>query len=275
MLLMGKARREAMNQNNVVRMLMTSGVRFKVLLSLSEGPKTLGEIYETVGSTKSTISHALGDLIEEGLITQDPSTKRYSLTNLGYLVFLQIRNLTEALEVIQEFQDFWLTHDLSGIPEELLIRIGDLRGSRLHATTPEYIKPPHETYMEMIRTSRWIRGVSPVLFSDYPREFLNMAFIGDADIEIVTTTAVYEKLLDLTPPEVVERVRQLPNVRLYTIEENPRVAFTVTDKFISLGLFFPDGTYDMMNDLIGTGERARRWGLNLFEHYRRNARRVL
>ncbi|WP_456478200.1 helix-turn-helix transcriptional regulator, partial [Geoglobus ahangari] len=171
---------ETMNPDNVLKMLMASSVRYKVLLALSEGPKTLGEIHEIVGSTKSTISHALSDLMDERLISQDPDTKEYRLTNLGYMVFLQMRNVTEALETIRKFEDFWLTHDLSGIPEELLIQIGDLRDSELHTTTPEYLKLPHEVYMELIKTSKWIRGVSPILFSDYPEEFLNLAF-GDVD----------------------------------------------------------------------------------------------
>jgi len=264
-----------MNPDNVLRMLMASSVRYRVLLALSEGPKTLGEIHEIVGSTKSTISHALGDLMDERLITQDSETKEYRLTNLGYMVFLQMRNITEALEVIRKFEDFWLTHDLSGIPEELLIQIGDLKDSELHTITPEYLKLPHEVYMELIRTSKWIRGVSPILFSDYPEEFLNIAFGEDVDIELITTTAVYEKLVELSSPEAVEKVQNLPNVRLYIIDENPRVAFTVTDNFLSLGLFLPDGTYDMTNDLISTSERAKNWGLELFEHYKRKARRVL
>ena len=265
---------ETMNPDNVLKMLIASNVRCKVLLALSEGPKTLGEIHKMVGSTKSTISHALGDLMDERLISQDPDTKEYQLTNLGYLVFLQMKNVMEAVETIRKFEDFWFAHDLGGIPDELLIQIGDLKDSELHTTTPEYLRLPHEVYMELIKTSKWIRGVSPILFSDYPEEFLNLAFGNEVDIEVITTTGVYEKLIEVSPPEAVERVQNLPNVRLYVIEEELRVAFTVTDNFLSLGLFFPDGTYDMMTDLISTSERARNWGLELFEHYKRRAKRV-
>ncbi|WP_457751349.1 helix-turn-helix transcriptional regulator [Thermococcus sp.] len=265
----------AMNSENVLKMLMASNVRYKVLLALSEGPKTLGEIHSMVGSTKSTISHALSDLMDENLILQDPETKEYMLTNVGYLVFLQMRNITEALDTIKKFEEFWLTHDLSGIPEELLLQIGDLKDAEIHTTTPEYLKLPHDVYMGLIKTSKWIRGVSPILFADYPEEFLGLAFGEEVDIEIITTRTVYEKLVELSPPEAVERVKNLPNVKLYVIEENPKIAFTVTDNFLSLGLFLPNGTYDMMTDLISTSERARKWGIELFEHYKRDAKRVL
>ncbi len=264
-----------MNPENVLKMIVTSSVRYKVLLALSTGAKTLGEIHSEVGSTKSTISHALSDLIDEMLITQDPESKKYQLTNLGYLVSLQVQNIVGALESIKKFEDFWLSHDLSGIPEELLLRIGDLRESELHTTTPEYLKLPHEVYMELIKTSKWIKGVSPILFADYPEEFLGLAFGEEVDIEIVTTRTVYEKLIELSSPEAVEKVREMPNVKLYVINENPKVAFTVTNNFLSLGLFLPNGTYDMMNDLISTSERAKKWGLELFEHYKKKAERVI
>ncbi len=266
---------ESMNSENVLKMIVTSNVRYRVLLALSEGAKSLGEIQMQVGSTKSTISHALSDLEDEKLITQDSETKKYKLTNVGWLIYLQIKHVTSSLESIKRFEDFWLSHDLSGIPEELLIRIGDLKDSELHVTTPEHLKLPHEIYIELIKTSKWIKGVSPILFSDYPQEFLGLAFGKEVDIEIITTKSVYERLIKLSPPEAVEKVKNIPNVKLYVVEENPKVAFTVTNNFLSLGLFLPDGTYDMMSDLISKTEKAKKWGIDLFEYYKERAERVI
>ena len=264
-----------MNAENVLKMVVTSGVRRKVLLALLDGPKTLGEIHAYVSSTKSTISHALSDLASEMLITQNPETKKYALTNTGYIVSIQVKNILGAMENIKKFEEFWLSHDLSGIPEELLMRLGDLRNAELHKTTPEYLRLPHERYMELIRTSRWIKGVSPILFTDYSEEFLQLSLGGEVDIEIITTKTVYDKLIEVSPPDAVSRVKRLPNVRLYVMDENPKVAFTVTDNFLSLGLFLPNGTYDMMSDLISTSEAAKKWGVALFEYYKTKAKRVV
>ncbi|WP_457743032.1 helix-turn-helix transcriptional regulator [Thermococcus sp.] len=264
-----------MNTENVLKMILTSNVRYRVLLAISERPKTLGEIHEEVGSTKSTISHALSDLMEEKLITQDPETKKYYLTNLGVLVSAQIRNMVDALEVIKSFEDFWLVHDLSGIPETLLLRIGELKGAKIHRVTPESLRPPHQIFMELLKTSEWIKGVSPILFTDYPQKFMTLAFEKGVDIEIIITPRVYEKLLEISEYEIIELVREAPNIRLYTIERTPKVAFTVTNNFLSLGLFFPDGTYDMTSDIIATTEHAKRWGIELFEYYKKNAKRIM
>ncbi|AIF69789.1 hypothetical protein PAP_06985 [Palaeococcus pacificus DY20341] len=264
-----------MDVGKMLKLIVSSTLRHKILFALSSGPKALGELQKIIGSTKSSISHSLNDLEEENLITQDPDTKKYMLTNTGYLTYLQMARLVDTLETVKNFEEFWLNHDLSGIPVEFLERIGDLKDSQLYITPPEHLTLPHEAYMKLVKTSKWIKGVSPILFSDYPKAFMELASTKNVDIEIITTRAVYEKLIELAPPEAVELVKDLPNVKIYILEENPKVAFTVTNNFLSFGLFFPDGRYDMMADLISNSEKARKWGIALFQYYKEKAKRVL
>jgi len=56
--------------------------------------------------------------------------------------------------------------------------------------------------------------------------------------------------------------------KLYIISDDLKVAFTVTDRFLSLGLYRLDGTYDAGNDLICIGKDAIAWGFDLFEYYK-------
>lgn len=60
---------------------------------------------------------------------------------------------------------------------------------------------------------------------------------------------------------------------IFLAEDDVKVAFTVTDTFLSLGLFKPDGIYDTTLDLINTEERAIRWGIELFEYYQGGAKK--
>jgi predicted transcriptional regulator len=46
-----------------------------------------------------------------------------------------------------------------------------------------------------------------------------------------------------------------------------RTAFTVTDKFLSLGLYRTDGKYDFGTDLVSDDPAAIEWGNALFEYY--------
>ena len=264
-----------MNVEKILKLIVSSDLRRRILLVLAREPKLLRELQDIIGSTKSTISHSLKDLEEEKLIVQNKKTKEYMLTNTGRIIYLQMARLLDTLETVKKFEEFWLTHDLSGIPLELLERIGDLKESELYVTPPDQLAMPHEIYMRLVKTSKWIKGVSPILFSDYPEAFSDLASTKNIDIEIIITQAVYERLIELAPSEDVERVKSLPNVKIYTLEWNPRVAFTVTDTFMSLGLFFLDGRYDTTMDLISNSEKARKWGLDLFQYYKENAKRVL
>jgi predicted transcriptional regulator len=57
------------------------------------------------------------------------------------------------------------------------------------------------------------------------------------------------------------------NFNLRLTHEKMRTAFTVTDKFLSLGLYRTDGKYDFGTDLVSEGPAAIEWGNALFEYY--------
>jgi predicted transcriptional regulator len=77
---------------------------------------------------------------------------------------------------------------------------------------------------------------------------------------------VLDKTLELTNVnELKQALKQ--NLKLRVIEQNPKIAFTVTDYFLSVGLFRYDGMYDMANDLLSYNEEALDWGNKLFDYY--------
>jgi predicted transcriptional regulator len=46
-----------------------------------------------------------------------------------------------------------------------------------------------------------------------------------------------------------------------------KVAFVVTDLFISVSLFFKNGIFDHVNDIVGFDPDSIEWGELLFDHY--------
>ncbi|MDD1717179.1 MAG: DUF1724 domain-containing protein, partial [Methanoregulaceae archaeon] len=55
----------------------------------------------------------------------------------------------------------------------------------------------------------------------------------------------------------------------WVTKENRMVGLTVTDKYISLGLFKTDGKlYDSSSDLFSGNAPAVKWGEDLFRYYR-------
>jgi predicted transcriptional regulator len=57
------------------------------------------------------------------------------------------------------------------------------------------------------------------------------------------------------------------NLKFFKIENQPSLAFTVTDYFMELGFFRHDGTYDWSNELLSYSEDSLNWARQLFQHY--------
>jgi predicted transcriptional regulator len=85
-------------------------------------------------------------------------------------------------------------------------------------------------------------------------------------VKLVVTPQVYSKLTD-TSQKLLEDVLKFKNFDLKIANEQVLVALTVTDRFLSLGMFGCDGKYDVTMDLLGEGEEAIQWGRELFEYF--------
>ena len=69
--------------------------------------------------------------------------------------------------------------------------------------------------------------------------------------------------------------RTLDNVNLYVTDQKPKIAITVTDAFLSIGFFYRSGSYDFTRDLICTSPEALKFGMDLVDHYRKTARKMV
>jgi predicted transcriptional regulator len=58
------------------------------------------------------------------------------------------------------------------------------------------------------------------------------------------------------------------------VRDSLKIALTVTERFLSLGLFAVDGTYDYSADLMSSHPQALEWGKRLFEYYHASSERV-
>ena len=63
-------------------------------------------------------------------------------------------------------------------------------------------------------------------------------------------------------------------LRLYMMKEDKKIGLTVTNEFLSLGLFNLDGSYDWNKDLISSNQKAIAWGHELFKYYAKNSKSV-
>lgn len=247
-----------------------SQVRLEVILSLMEGAKPLSELQSDIQRRNTTILHALDDLAEIDLT--EKVEKDYKLTSLGVIEGTLLKSFSDMTETLEKFQDFWLSHDVSAIPPELMLQIGALKNSRLIKTDEANLDKVHSSFLEILRESRTIYGISPIFHMDFVSTFKEILDEG-AKIEVIANQKILEELKSTESWEVL-----LPHIKegrmKFLLGEDLPVAMTVTDKFLSLGLFNLQGSYDYSTDLVSSDPRALEWGENLYKYYRREAAEI-
>jgi len=72
-----------------------------------------------------------------------------------------LADFIDTIEVLKTHEDFWLTHDLSGIPEHLIERIGWVKGSDIINIDALDIIKTHKAYVDVISSAKWVKGISP------------------------------------------------------------------------------------------------------------------
>jgi len=158
---------------------------------------------------------------------------------------------------LEKHKEFWLEHDLSGIPEHLIKKIGWLKDSELIKDTDTEIFKAHTNYVNLLKNAKEIRGVSSIYIPDFESLYKELA-TEMIDVHLILSKDVIEKI-DKTILNQMN-IGSNSNFNLSVMNMNLKAAISVTDYFLSLGLFRLDGTYDYSNDLISYSKEAITWG---------------
>jgi predicted transcriptional regulator len=242
-----------------------SAVRTKIMLRLKEGGVTAGELEKEMNIRASTILHAMKEMIEAGLVKKKDTN--YSLTNIGMVQTILLDELVGAIVLLDQHEDYWLGHDLSGIPEELLAKIGMLARSHRMTSDPTAPLKSLETFMSEVARAKDIRGVSSFVAPGFP-ELIGDCVKGGAKVELILTGAVFEEISNENK-QLLADIQNLDNFHLYLLDKDVNIGFTVTESLLALGLWRLDGSIDLATgELVCIGDEATIWGRELFEHYK-------
>ncbi|MGC9515613.1 helix-turn-helix transcriptional regulator [Methanocrinis sp.] len=247
-----------------------SKVRTKILLCLRDGAKSTSDLEKEAGIRNTTILHAIKEMSDSEIVAR--ADQGYALTNLGKMQAYMLTEMMDFVLVMEKYHDFWLTHDISAIPETLLTRIGMLSRSEILEGDPADILRTQEFFISELRGAKAIRGLSPIIIPGYP-EAVAIAVMDGAEVDLILTKSI----LDIVIRQHTDLLKQLleaDNFRLYRINMDVAAAFTVTDSIFSLGLFRLDGGYDVGKDLNCIGGAAISWGNELFDHYLAKSDRI-
>ncbi|MGB9938009.1 MAG: helix-turn-helix transcriptional regulator [Methanobacterium sp.] len=251
-----------------------SSIRMKILILLSYGPAKTKQLRELSGIQSSTILHGINDFEKEGIVLKNGDN--YYLSEIGKIIALKLIDTTKTLNVLKKGQSLWLNHEVDAIPDELLMDIGCLSSSKLITADNADISKVPDTYKEMIASAKAIKGITPFFHQDFVEIFENIVKDKEVKVELILTDAVLKETIKSVGPNMRDFIRLMTdkNLNIWLLHESPKIALTVTDKFLSLGLYTKGGSYDILKDLISEDPHAILWGNKLFEHYRKKADKV-
>lgn len=247
-----------------LKSLTSAWVRTRILFSLRDAPQFTPDLAQAVEASITSVLHSTKAMIAEGTIERCPDGFRP--TNTGHIKVALLSELINGLAALDEGKDFWLSHDLSGIPAELQLRIGQLAGGKVVRDEPAAPLQSQAAFIEAVSQAKEIRGISPIIAPGYP-EMILAALSRGAKVTLILTKSIISKI----DPDALQAAFACDNFRLYEIDDGVKVAFTVTGELVSIALFNLDGSYDPQQDLICEGPEAVNWGRELFEHYLQQA----
>ena len=256
---------------DIIHLALCSDLRRSILVFLSDGKKSLGDLRENLNVSSTTAIHALRDLEKHNLTFQDHE-RNYQLTTIGTVVAYKITDFSNPAGALARAEELLLGHDISGIPTSLLQKVGCLKDAIVITIDSTDLYKIHNIFTNALKGVEEVNGISPIFVSDYPtvfEEILN----HKVEVQLIVTADVLEKVVQAADKESLRRALD-ENLKLYIIKQDPKVAFTSTDKFIFLGLYNLNGSYDVSKLLMSHSNEAIEWGRVLFEHYIRLSTRV-
>lgn len=246
--------------------LVRSPLKIRILLLLSDNPYTLAQIRDATGSSSQALIPRMKGLESQLLIEQ--KEYYYSLTPLGTVITLNIRNFIAATATIKRHNTFFAAHDTGAIPLPLLSGIGCLAHADLIQDRAGEVNQVYSLFLSIINEANHIHGVSSVM-SPNMGECLAGRITAGIPAELVVTPEGAEKLREKPYIAFIEVLLNFPHFRVWVLREPVKIGLTVTDRCISLGLFKRgENVYDISSDLYSTDPGAIVWGEELFGFFR-------
>ncbi|WP_414469426.1 helix-turn-helix transcriptional regulator [Methanobacterium sp. ACI-7] len=247
-----------------------SAVRIKIMISLFYKSQKTKDLREITGIQSSSILHGVNDLEKEGIVVRRGDD--FYLSEMGKIWVPQLINIIKTQYVLKKFHKLWLNHTIESIPQDLLNEIGDLNNSQLLESESTDVYKVHENHIHVVMNSKEVKGVSPIFYPNYPEIFRGL-IERDINVELVLTDDVFKKTIESLDQgiEDLKKLISTGNLNLWILNEEAKIAFTLTDKFMTMGLFSVDGMYDTTKNLVSDHIDTITWGKKLFEYYRQRA----
>ncbi|MFZ2500266.1 MAG: helix-turn-helix transcriptional regulator [Methanosarcina sp.] len=256
-------------QPELIDVVFRSLKRRDLLLLLGEEPRTMEEIKILLDVSPTAILPQIKRLTDSNLVIQKNGS--YELTDMGSQIFKKVQSLVNVLTLLEK-DNYWIEHDLGGIPQYLLERIGDLKDCNLVKTDPIQIFEPNTELLNFFSSSRYLM----VFSSFYRPEFLPLySKLGrlDSEVTLIFTESVLEKILH-NYERKIRKFASMQSTELFVCNDGVKLAeLFVSDRGMMISLFDSNGRF--YHDYMYCSEpQAMHWARELFEFYKSRAWQV-
>jgi len=252
-----------------VQSLFSSRLKIQILLSVASGTRQLSELREVTGSVSQAIIPKIRNLERSALIEQQADG--YHITPTGRILAAKIGDLVMTMGELSRHQEYWSTHDIDGIPEPFLHRIGDLIGSDVKFDTTGDMFHVYTHFINILREAQYIHAISSMMNPELADVLAEKVAAG-VPVELVVNRTIAEGLTQEPFAGKIQKLKQYRHFKIWMVSEPLNLGITVTDKHLSLGLNkkSPD-VYDSSADMYSSDPQARDWAEQLFRHFRERA----
>jgi len=237
---------------------LSGETRLEMLHALETAPMTFTKIADQMGITSSEASRQIERISGMNLIEKliDGS---YAITPLGRLML----SFLPGIDFAHKNRNYFLTHDTTPIPHELVMRFGDLTGARFINGTIEAMNFMQERLRNVERyhcgmVDGLMDSIIPIAVERAKSGIIFRAILPDTYREKVAAIVAEYGTLDADmPPHAIE-IRTLPTIP---------ICGAVTDRGGGFKLPFTDGSMDHSTMVVGEDPGFCRWCRDLYAHY--------
>jgi predicted transcriptional regulator len=254
------------HHQKMIHSIYSSRLKIQILLTLINKTASLSQLRDVTGSTSQALIPKIRNLENQALI--EAANYGYHLTPLGRAVALNVEAFIQLMGGIDQHRNFLTIHDLSDLPEPFLLRIGDLYNSEAKQDTSTDMFFVYSHYLDILKDATYIHTLSSVASPSLAQILIEKVVSGMPG-ELVVNEQVIELLTKEPYASTMQALSGYPNLIVWVTNEKLQLGLTVTDKYLSLGLFKKDtNLYDSSSDLFSNDPRAVEWGENLFRYYK-------
>lgn len=238
-----------------------SKVRVGILKSLIGGKKSLLEIKKSTNSTSQAINKQVKILIKLGLVKK-LKRGQYEITKQGEVLASKIISISDFMEIIEKHSEFWNSHNVDEIPEELLNRLEELKNIEIVNSdiSPDRFQRSITQVIE--NTKEKLVGATSVVTVDWVK-----AATETADRGVKMSVLFTRKAATMQEDGAFKNYPYMnhPNIEVMLYQD-------IRQSLVSNGremviAFHEDGVLDLKNVIVSDDERAIKWVEDLFWWY--------